>query len=158
MHTVKASVLDGDDVSAEAHTLDIPYQARQVMLETLRSDIYEDFQALDVKTLSAAAKTTQEIQAAYQSQDNKCADFEFMLIDFVQKVLALAGIDDEPTFRWNRVVNQLEQTQMILSAASYLDDATIIKHLPFLTPEEAENVITAREGMEMDQFNAIEDE
>lgn len=159
MKTVKATVLDGDaGVEAEAHTLDVPYQARQTMLELLRKDIYEDFQALDVNTLSASAKTTQEIQASYQAQDNKCADFEYYLIDFVQKILELAGIDDEPTFRWNRVVNQAEQTAMLLTAQDYLTDEVLIKHLPFLTPEEADDVIKNREGNTVDRFLARDEE
>lgn len=153
MKTVKATVVDGDNgVDAQPHTIDVPVQARTAMLELLRKDIYEDFQALDVTTLSAAAKTTQEIQAAYQSQDNKCADFEFYIIDFVQKILALAGIDDNPTFTWNRVVNQLEQTNMILSAANYMTDEAIIKHLPFITPEEADIIIKDRRAQELGNF------
>lgn len=152
MKTVHASVVTGEGVDVQAHTVDIPVQARQTMLEILRSDIYEDFQALDVKTLSAAAKTTQEIQAAYQSQDNKCADFEYYIIDFIQRILRLVGIDDNPTFVWNRVVNQAEQTNMVLSAANYLTDDMIIKHLPFLTPEEAEQVIAERDSEDMSRF------
>lgn len=153
MKTVKATVIDGDQgVNAEAHTLDVPVEARSRMLELLRKDIYEDFQALDVNTLSASAKTTQEIQASYQSQDNKCADFEYYLIDFVQQILALAGIDDEPTFRWNRVVNQYEQTQMLMLAREYMTDDAVIKHLPFLTPEEADEIINQRD---MDGYNAM---
>ena len=159
MKNVKATYLDGDaGVTAEAHTVDVPVAARQTMLEILRKDIYEDFQALDVNTLSAAAKTTQEIQASYQSQDNKCADFEYYLIDFVQKILELAGIDDEPTFRWNRVVNQNEQTQMVLSASAYLTDDAIIRHLPFLTPEEADDIIEQRKGEDVNQFENPFDE
>ena len=107
-----------------------------------------------MNTLSAAQKTTQEIQAAYQAQDNKCADFEYFIIDFVQKILELAGIDDNPTFNWNRVVNQSEQTQMILSAANYLSDEMIIKKLPFLTPEEAKEVIAQREQEGYSAFNS----
>lgn len=154
MKTVKATVIDGDQgVEAEAHTLDVPVQARQTMLELLRKDIYEDFQALDVNTLSASAKTTQEIQASYQAQDNKCADFEYYLLDFVQQILELAGIDDEPTFRWNKIINQLEQTQMVLQASDYLTEETLIKHLPFLTPEEAEDNIKALSSNNYDMFN-----
>lgn len=152
MKTVHAAVVEGDDVAAEAHTLDIPSEARRTMLELLRKDIYEDFQALDVNTLSAAQKTTQEIQAAYQSQDNKCADFEYNVIDFVQKILALAEIDDEPSFIWNKVVNQNETLDMILKASSYLSDECIIKHLPFLTPEEADEEISKREKEQLNSF------
>lgn len=154
MKTVKATVLDGDvGVDAEAHTLDVPVASRSAMLELLRKDIYEDFQALDVNTLSASAKTTQEIQASYQAQDNKCADFEYYLIDFIQQILEIAGINDEPTFRWNRVVNQLEQTQMVLQASTYLTDEAVVKHLPFLTPEEAEDIINGLATNSYERFN-----
>lgn len=155
MKTVKAATIDGEG-GAEAHTIDVPVEARRTMLEILRKDIYEDFQALDVQTLSAAAKTTQEIQAAYQSQDNKCADFEYFIIDFVQKIMMLAGIDDNPTFNWNRIINQSEQTTMVLSSANFLPADLIIKHLPFLTPEEADAAVKDYTTQAHDLFNAAE--
>jgi len=159
MKTVKATAVDGDeDVDVDAKTLDVPVEARKTMLEILRNDIYEDFQALDTRTLSASAKTTQEIQSAYQSQDNKCADFEYYVIDFVQKILELAGINDNPTFTWNRIVNQTEQVAMILQASQYLTDEAIIKHLPFLTPEEADAIIKARDAEDYNQFNNNEEQ
>lgn len=153
LKTVKGAVLDGDmGVDAEAHTIDIPVNARSTMLEVLRKDIYEDFQALDVNTLSASAKTTQEIQAAYQSQDNKCADFEYYVLDFVQSILELAQINDTPSFVWNRVVNQAEQTNIVLMASNYLTDEAVIKHLPFLTPEEADKIIKDRNNNAMEMM------
>lgn len=150
----RAAVVDGDQgVQANPHTLSIPTEARTKMLEILRSDIYEDFQALDVKTLSAAQKTTQEIQAAYQSQDNKCDDFEYLIIDFVQSILKLAGVEDNPTFTRNRIVNQAEQTDMIIKAAQFLTEEAVIKHLPFLTPEEADQIIKQRDAEGLAQFS-----
>ena len=151
--TTHAAVADTDGGgSVDAKVLSVPTEARQAMLELLRKDIYEDFQSLDVNTLSAAAKTTQEIQAAYQSMDNKCADFEYAVLDFVKNILDLAGINDEPSFVWNKVVNEKEQTEMILSAAQYLTDEVIVRKLPFLTPEEAEEIIAQRDADQQDQF------
>lgn len=158
MRMLKAASVDSEEGGGiEANTYDVPFGARQYLLEQLRKDIYEDFGALDVNTLSAAAKTTQEIQAAYQGQDNKCADFEYYISDFVMKVLNLAGIEATPVFTWNRVVNQSEQTNMILSAAQYLPEEIVIKKLPFLTPEEAELALklNAVEGAAM--FDGEED-
>lgn len=153
LKTVRAAAVDSDSgVDVDAHTIDIPVEARKTMLEILRKDIYEDFQALDVEQLSASAKTATEIQAAYQSQDNKCADFEYYVREWVEKILVLAGIDDEPSFVWNKVVNMSEQTNMILSAAPYLTEEFIIKHLPFLTPEEADIAIASRDKETFEQF------
>jgi hypothetical protein len=152
---LKANVVDEE---ATPTTVAVPFEARAKMREILREDIYEDFQAVDVKSLSAAQKTTQEIQAAYQSQDNKCDDFEYLVIEFIQNILTLMGIDDNPSFVRNKVVNQTEQTTMILQAANYLTDEMVIKKLPFLTTEEAEQVISDRDKQELDQFHEEEEE
>lgn len=154
MKTVHAAAVEGEGVTS--HTVDIPHEARKVMLEILRQDIYDDFQMLDIKTLSAAQKTTQEIDAAYQEQDNKCADFEYLMLDFVQKILSLAGIDDNPSFVWNKVVNQNEFTNMLMTASNYLTEEMIIKKLPFLTPEEQAEVIKQRNLESNDMFNGAE--
>ena len=156
--THTASVEGDDGTKATPHEANIPTEARKTMLEMLRSDLYEDFQSVDIKALSAAAKTTQEIKAAFQSMDNKCADFEYFIIDFVQKILDLAGIDDKPSFTWNRMINQTEQTNMILTAAEYLTEDMVVKKLPFLTPEEVDEVLKQKKEMEVSQFNQDEDE
>lgn len=141
--TVKAAAIDGEEgATAEAHTLDVPYESRKAMLEILRNDIYEDFQMLDVTTIAGGQKTATEIQAAYQAQDNKCADFEYMLIDFVQEIAEIAGLGDvEPKFVWNKIINRTEETQMVLSAADYLDDETILKYLPFVSTDDIDGIL-----------------
>lgn len=151
MKTVHAAAVEGD--GATAHTIQIPTEARKTMLEILNQDIYDDFQMTDIKNLSAAQKTTQEIDAAYQSQDNKCADFEYLMLEFVQSILNLAGIDDTPSFVWNKVVNQTEYTAMVLSASNYLTDEMVIKKLPFLTPEEQAEVIKQRDLESKNMYN-----
>ena len=152
MHTVKAAVLDDDSASAEAHTLDVPITAREKMLEILKADLYEDFQIVNVEALSASAKTATEIRAAYQPMDDKCGDFEYFLIDAIQNVLSLAGIDDEPSFKWNRIANQTEETNMIMTASPVLGDEWTLKKLPFLTPEEVEEIMKEKGNGTMNRF------
>ena len=139
MHTVRGAALDDEASEATPHTLDVPTEAREKMLEILKADLYEDFQIVNVEALSASAKTATEIRAAYQPMDDKCGDFEYCLIEAIQSVLALAGIDDEPSFKWNRIANQTEETNMVMSAAAILGDELTLKKLPFLTPEEVED-------------------
>ena len=152
MHTVKAAVLDDDSAAAEAHTLDVPITAREKMLEILKSDLYEDFQIVNVEALSASAKTATEIRAAYQPMDDKCGDFEYFLIDAIQSILSLAGIDDEPSFKWNRIANQTEETNMIMTASPVLGDEWTLKKLPFLTPEEVEEIMKEKGNGTMNRF------
>ena len=156
MKSVKAAAVDGDS-AAEAHTLDVPVEARKTMLEILRRDLYEDAQMLDVSALSAVEKTTTEILAAYQSQDNKCADFEYFLIDFIRQICAVAGIDDpEPAFTWNKVINQAEITNMVISAAEFLDDETTLRHLPWLLPEEVPEILKRRDEADLKRMGALQ--
>jgi hypothetical protein len=158
MKSVKATMLDGSDgTAAEAHTLDVPVEARKTMLDILRRDLYEDAQMLDVSALSAAEKTATEISAAYQPQDNKCADFEYFLIDFIRQICAVAGIDDpEPAFTWNKVINQAEITNMVISAAEFLDDETTLRHLPWLLPEEVPEILKRRDEADLKRMGAMQ--
>ena len=152
MHTVKVATMEDDNASAEAHTLDVPTEAREKMLALLKTDLYSDFQIVNVEALSATAKTATEIRAAYQPMDDKCGDFEYFLIDAIQNVLALAGIDDEPSFKWNRIANQTEETNMVMTASPVLGDELTLKKLPFLTPEEVEDRLRDMGNQTMNRF------
>lgn len=158
MKSVKATMVDGSDgTAAEAHTLDVPVEARKTMLDILRRDLYEDAQMLDVAALAGAEKTATEISAAYQPQDNKCADFEYFLIDFIRQICAVAGIENpEPAFTWNKVINQAETTSMVLSAAEYLDDETTLRHLPWILPEEVPEILKRRDEADLKRMGAMQ--
>lgn len=158
MKSVKATMVDGSDgTAAEAHTLDVPVEARKTMLDILRRDLYEDAQMLDVAALAGAEKTATEISAAYQPQDNKCADFEYFLIDFIRQICAVAGIENpEPAFTWNKVINQAEITSMVLSAAEFLDDETTLRHLPWLLPEEVPVILKRRDEADLKRMGAMQ--
>lgn len=138
---------------AEAVTQEIPYAARTEYLERIRNGIYEDFGAFDVSGVSASAKTATEINAAYQPLDETADDYEYQVIEFVQQLLNLIGIEDYPTFKRNRIANQLEQTQMVLQAATYLDEQTVLEKLPWLTPDEVENIMERKANEEVTMFN-----
>ena len=155
MHTIKAATLD-DGVTAQAHTLDVPTSAREKMLELLEKDLYKDFQVVNVEALSASAKTATEIRAAYQPMDDKCGDFEYFLIEAIQGILALAGIEDEPSFKYNRIANQTEETNMIISAAPFLGDEYTVRKLPFLTPEEVEEILKDQGNKAMARFEDVD--
>lgn len=159
MRTLRASVVDSDDGGGvDAHTLDVPYQAREAMLARLRGDLYEDFQLVDMEKIMSGNLTATAIRMGYQSQDDKCGDFEYCIRDFIGKLLALLGIDDTPSFQWNRIANQLEETQMVLTAANYLDDESILRHLPWLTPEEVDEILERKDAEDLGRLGVIEPE
>lgn len=157
MRTLRAATVDSDDGGgAEAHTLDVPYQAREAMLTRLRSDLYEDFQLVDMEKIMSGNLTATAIRMGYQSQDDKCGDFEYCIRDFIGKLLALLGIEDTPSFQWNRIANQLEETQMVLMAANYLDDESILRHLPWVLPEEVDEIMQRRDEEDVSRVELID--
>lgn len=153
MHTIKATNVDGGDgAKAEAHTMEVPYQSREACLDRIEKDLYKDYMALNTETIAAGAATATQIQAAYEPLNNKVDMFEFCIIDFLHGILAVLGIDDEPSFKRSMVINQTEQTEMILMAANYLDDETIISKLPFITPEEVEMILERKAQQDVEKF------
>lgn len=147
-HIAKA---DTENSKVTPYTQDVPYAARKEYLDEIRSGIYEDFGGLDVHTIAAGA-TNDHIDAAYQPMDEEADDFEYQIIEFVQQILSLMGIEDTPIFKRNRISNQKEQTDMILSAADYLDDETILSKLPFISVDEVADILLKKQQDSENRF------
>lgn len=146
-----AVVQDADNSKAEPYTQDIPYAARKEYLDEIRAGIYEDFGGLDVHTIAAGA-TNDHIDAAYQPMDEEADDFEYQIIEFIDRLLELLGTEDTPIFKRNRISNQKEQTEMVLSAADYLDTQTILSKLPFVTVDEVAEILARKDAEAADRF------
>ena len=146
MKTIRAVSVDTDSgQGAEAHTLEVPYEARSTYLEKLREDLYSDFQIVNVTSISGGQKTATEILAAYTPMDAKVDQYEYCVLDFLEALFAIVGVDASATFKRSRVINQTEETEMVISAAQYLDDEAVLSHLPWLTPEEVEDILKRRD-------------
>lgn len=141
LKVVKAAVVDENGSQAQAHTLEIPYAARQQALIDIKDSLYRDAMALDTERLSAGNVTATAIQASYSNLDLKCDLFEKCVTTFIDDILELAGIEDVPTYQRNRILNATEEANNVLAAANYIDEETILRHLPFLTTDEIEDVM-----------------
>lgn len=149
------ATVDTDNSKATPYTQEIPYSARAAYLTEIRNGIYEDFGALDVHAVAAGA-TNDHIDAAYQPMDEEADDFEYQVTEFIQQILKLIGIEDTPVFKRNRISNQKEQTDMVLSAAEYLDDETILQKLPFVTVDEVAGILARKAQDSEDRFGEEE--
>lgn len=150
----------GGGASVTPYTQDVPHEARTKYLELIKAGLYDDFGALDVHTIAAGA-TNDHIDAAYQPLDENADDFEYQVIEFVQGLGELQGIEEAdatPIFKRNRISNQLEQTQMVLAAGTYLDDETVIKHLPFISVDEVDEIIKRKKNADVERYRALEEE
>lgn len=130
LKTVHVAHADGDDgAGIEAHTIEAPFDANEVALKRLRSQLFDDFMALDVKEIAGGAATATQIKAAYEPLNNKTDLFEYEVTSFIDNLLALIGIEDEPTYTRSIIVNQQEMVQVVLSAASNLPDDYVTQKL-----------------------------
>lgn len=158
MKTVKAAVVNDDGAKAEAHTMDVPVQARETYLSRLEKDLIKDAMALDTEAIANGNTVATAIRASYEPLNAKTDDYEYCVIEFIQGILELAGIDDDPSFKRSIIVNQTEETNMVLASAQYLDDETILNHLPFISPDEVQDILDKRVVEESARFDNISSE
>ena len=159
LKTTHVAHADGDSgATAEAHTIEAPYQASESAIQTIQRRLYEDFMCLDVNSLSAANKTATEIKAAYQPLDSKCDMYEYCVIEFVQKILELAGIDDKVTFTRSKVINKSDEINTLLAAQAYLDDETIVEQVCQILgiADKTDEIIRKRRTEEQSRYEVAE--
>lgn len=135
MKTIHAAQMDGD-VSATPHQLNAPYAGREALLERLRRDMYEDFMVMDNISMASGAATATHIRAAYEAENAKACLCVNNIIDFVQKILELAGIDDDPVFTFSPVVNTTEEVQRIIAEAQFMPSEYITEKLVSLNGDK----------------------
>lgn len=161
MKVVKAAVIDEDGASAESHTIEIPYMSRESYLKRLEGDLYNDAMALNVQHISAGNITATAVNAAYEPLNSKTDEYEFCVIEFINGLLDLIGVEDSPTFKRSKISNMSEETSTILQASEYLDTETILKHLPFLSPDEVNDImnrLVKEEAQKVEEEQADEEE
>jgi len=143
-----------DDQKAEPNTIEIPTEAREKILDRLRADMYEDFMALDTKNLASGAVTATQIEAAYEPMNEKADGYEYCIIDFIEKILALAGVEDVPSFTRSMVVNATENIQVILQGAQYLSQDYVTEKILTLLGDgdKAEEIIKEIDKEDIDRF------
>lgn len=121
MKTLHASLIEDDGATAEAHTVEVPYNAREAILTRLENDMYKDFMALNPADIVGGAVTATQIQAAYEPMNVKADGFEYCVLEFIKGILGVAGITDEtPTFTRSIIINQSEMITNLVQAALYL--------------------------------------
>ena len=153
-HIAVADTQSGGKITP--YTQEIPFEAVEAYLNRLKADIYGDFGALNVTDISAAAKTATEINAAYQPLDDATDDFEYQMIAGIQQLLALIGEEDTPTFKRNRIANQMEEVEMVLAEAAYLDDETVLELLPNIPQDRIAEILEKRDANVMTGLSGMD--
>lgn len=155
LKTIHVAHLEGDE-EVDQHQVEVPFQASEVALARLRSQLFDDFMALDVKEIAAGAVTATQIKAAYEPLNAKTDLFEYQVTEFIRGILDLVGIDDMPAYTRSMIVNQQETIQNLLTAAEYLSaDYVTSKVLETLGDiDKADEVINQRMLEDMSRYSA----
>ena len=158
LKTTKIANIDADEGGAlTPYTVQVPYQSREVYLERLEKDIYNDAMALNVSGIQAGNITATQIKAAYEDINLRADAFEEQVLEFMQEVFELAGVENEKiTFNRSKVSNTSEEIQTILSTGDLLPIEYKIKKILALLgdidhTEEVFNMLKAESLAMMNQ-------
>ena len=128
LKTTHVAHADGDEgAKATPQSIEAPYAGTQQTIDMLTKRLYDDFQAFDSAAVSASNQTATAIKASYVPLDLKTDKFEACVTRCIKGILAVAGIDDTPTYTRNKIINAQEEMQTLLLGAAYYDDEYITK-------------------------------
>lgn len=140
-----AAAFDSNNSTVTPYTQEVPYNSREAFLARIEQSIYRDFGAFNPADVAAGNVTATQIRAAYQAQDEEADAFEYQIIEAVQQILALQGLEGTPQFSRNRIANQLEEVNMVVAEAAWLDDETVLDLLPNITPDMKEAIMERKD-------------
>jgi hypothetical protein len=160
MKIIGVANMDGGDdgAKATAHTLDVPYQSREAYLSRLEKDLYKDSMALDTEQIAAGNVTATQIEAAYEPLNQKTDEFELCLHEFINGILAVAGIEDVATFTRSQIVNRKEEIETLLTSGEYLDSEYITKKILTLLGDgdKVEEILRRKGAEEINRFGTTD--
>ena len=122
LKTIHAANVEDTGATAQANSLEAPHEGREALLDRLAKDMYADYMALNIDEIKGGANTATQIRAAYEPMNNKADQFEYCVLEFLQGILSVAGLEDNPTFTRSYLVNTTEEISVLLQAAQYLDE------------------------------------
>lgn len=156
MKTLHATTMD-DSAVAESHTQDAPFASREALLDRLDKDLYRDAMALNTDIIAGGAITATQIKAAYEPLNSKADDFEYQVCNFIDKILSIAGIDDNPTFTRSVMINASETIQNLIQGAQFLPaDYVTTKILEiFGDGDKADDILKQMQADEIDRFAEV---
>lgn len=132
----------GDEQSVKGEFMQVPHEARAVILDLLESGIYRDFMGLNMKEITGSSLTNVAIDTAKFNLVNKVNRYEYRVFEACQKLLALAGIQTENIkFKREFIANKLETMQMLYMCRADLDLQTALEKNPIVEADEVADIM-----------------
>lgn len=154
--SVGAAMVDSDDgVAVDMRTVEIPTMARETLLERLSKDLHRDYMALDTDLLASSNATATQIRAAYEPLNKKVDQYEYCVLEFLQGIMKVAGIEDKPTFTRSQIINASEDVQTIILAASFLGQEYVVRKILTILGDgdKADKILDTLESEQMQLMN-----
>lgn len=153
-----AAPQEGQTVTAQS--IEPPYQSRDTLLALIKNDLYRDAMAFDPQSIVSGSTVQAQIKAAYEPLNEKTDEYEYQVIEFVKGILAVAGIDDNPTFTRSMLVNASEEVTTVLQAASQLSEEYVVKKILTILGDgdQFEDVMKRRDAESLDRMRELPEE
>lgn len=126
-------------------TVDVPYQARQVLLDMLTANIYKALRGVDLTQLRGGNKTAKEIKAIYSDIDLWADQAEWHLEDWVLDILETVAAYQETelpevsvSFTRRVMFDQTEQMDALARQKGIISDKTLLENHPLVVNAQAE--------------------
>lgn len=126
LKTTHAATVD-DEIQVDSHSIDPPIQGRETTIERLKKELFTDAMALNVEQIASGNVTATQIRAAYEPLNEKTDRFESCVSQFVDNILAVAGIEDVATFTRSKIVNVSEEITTVIQASGVLPQEFIVE-------------------------------
>lgn len=140
---VVANISDGSTSStATPSAFEVPYAARQTALDLLDKELHADYMAMSMRELTGGSLTNVAIQTAMMNLNLKCDRYEWQCFRFVQRVLALIGVEtEEISFKRQDIVNRSEVIEDIMKMRSDIDLETALELNPYVMQEQIPEIM-----------------
>lgn len=157
LKTVHAANVEDTGATAQANTLEAPHEGREALLDRLAKDMYADYMALNIDEIKGGANTATQIRAAYEPMNNKADQFEYCIIDFLNGILQVAGLEDKPTFTRSYLINTQEEIATVLQASDYLSEDYVTRKILTLLgdADKADEIMKAIDEESMGRFGTV---
>ena len=154
LKTIHAANMEDTGATAQANTLEAPHEGREALLDRLAKDMYADYMALNIDEIKGGANTATQIRAAYEPMNNKADQFEYCVLDFINGILQVAGVEDKPTFTRSYLINVQEEINTLLQAAQYLPDEYVTRKILTLLGD-ADKADEVLENLQADEYQRM---
>lgn len=150
----------GTSSTAEPHTFEVPYAAREKALEILKKALYRDYMALDTEALTGGSLTNVAIQVAMSYINLKCDRYEWQVLTFLRQLFRLLGMEecaDRVTLTRRTITNDDEIIREIYESRQDIDQRTALRLNPMINPDDVEGIVEATQAEKMTRAPSFED-